>query len=46
MADEVGASMRFATVDVHKVDRHPGIDSGPGPTGSTDSEDQSIANGA
>ena len=26
VADEVGASLRFATVDVHRVDRRQGID--------------------
>ncbi len=48
VADEVGASLRFATVDVHRIERHQAAD-GPGGSagsdaapGGTDSADDSI----
>jgi single-strand DNA-binding protein len=48
VADEVGASLRFATVDVHRIERHQAVD-GPGggagsdpAPGGTDSADDSI----
>ena len=49
VADEVGASLRFATVEVHKVERHQGIDDRTGRgrrPASADAEDESIGAGA
>ncbi len=46
VADEVGASMRFATVDVHRVERRSGIDAEPGSdSAGVGSEDESIGAG-
>ncbi|HUY65755.1 MAG TPA: single-stranded DNA-binding protein, partial [Acidimicrobiales bacterium] len=48
VADEVGASLRFATVDVHRIERHQAADGNAGGAGSegatgvTDSADDSI----
>ena len=43
VADEVGASLRFATVDVHKVERHRGIDADPGvANGTPATEDEAV----
>ena len=48
VADEVGASLRFATVDVHRIERHQAVES-PGEgagseaaPGGTDSADDSV----
>ena len=52
VADEVGASMRFATVEVHKVERHQNLDVDPDPDAGThdgssaDAEDEAIGAGA
>ena len=47
MADEVGASLRFATVDVHKVERHQGIDGDQSlGNGSTGTEDEAVGAGS
>jgi single-strand DNA-binding protein len=50
VADEVGASMRFATVEVHKVERHQNLDIDADPEtdaagSSVDAEDESIGAG-
>jgi single-strand DNA-binding protein len=46
VADEVGASMRFATVDVHRVERRSVIDAEPGSdSAGVGSEDESIGAG-
>jgi len=47
VADEVGASLRFATVDVHRIERHQAADGHGGGAssdapGGTDSADDSI----
>jgi single-strand DNA-binding protein len=39
VADEVGASLRFATVDVHRVERHQAGADGPGADGADGVED-------
>jgi single-strand DNA-binding protein len=39
VADEVGASLRFATVDVHRVERHQAGADGPGADGADGMED-------
>lgn len=37
VADEVGAALRFATVEVHRIERHPGDeDAGSGPAEGAD----------
>jgi single-strand DNA-binding protein len=41
VADEVGASMRFATVDVHKVLR-PHADESDGPVAATDGAEDTL----
>ena len=47
VADEVGASLRFATVDVHRVDRHPSWTTGPGAgSGRAGAEADAVAAGA
>ena len=47
VADEIGASLRFATVDVHKVERHQGIDGehGPGNSSTDGTEDEAVGAG-
>jgi single-strand DNA-binding protein len=46
VADEVGASLRFATVDVHRVQRVTGIDEEHREPSDHASEDESIGAGA
>ena len=47
VADEVGASLRFATVDVHKVERHQGIDGDQSlGNGGTGTEDEAVGAGS
>ena len=43
VADEVGASLRFATVDVHRVERQSATDAGHGPsTDGSSAEGESV----
>jgi single-strand DNA-binding protein len=46
VADEVGASLRFATVDVHRIERVTGIDETDREQPEQSSEDESIGAGA
>ncbi|MGD0392228.1 MAG: single-stranded DNA-binding protein [Acidimicrobiales bacterium] len=47
VADEVGASLRFATVDVHKVERHQEMDADPDlGNGSAGAEDEAVGAGS
>jgi single-strand DNA-binding protein len=41
VADEVGASLRFATVDIHRTERHLNSDQGPA-TGGADPLDDAL----
>ncbi len=46
VADEVGASLRFATVDVHKVERHHAGDGGPVAPDASDADGSPVGAGA
>jgi single-strand DNA-binding protein len=47
VADEVGASLRFATAEVHRVERqHPGDDADERDSARAGSEDESVGTGA
>lgn len=46
VADEIAASMRFATVEVHKVERSSQVGADPAQDGLQTAEDESIASGA
>ena len=47
VADEVGASLRFATAEVHRIERqHPAEDAGERGSGRAGSEDEPVGTGA
>ena len=47
VADEVGASLRFATAEVHRIERQqPADDDAAGPGEKSDSEDEPVGTGA